>query len=265
MIRKCGILIGVLCATLAGGLTTRAACQPAPAAPGLSIQDCGKCHEDQGRELQEAGEGHLTEVTCLDCHHGHPPQDMEVISPCSDCHQGRPHFKPGGPCLACHRNPHRPRELTLARSALAACLDCHPGVGEEFASAPSIHARFTCLACHEKHGEAFPCLECHTPHAGGDPARQNCQECHPPHRPLAVEPDDTADAGACLGCHQEAGQSLQAAGGPHLAVGCLGCHSGPHPSVPDCRLCHHAPHPEPMLVRRPDCRICHDPVHGGLP
>lgn len=233
-----------------------------PTAP-LSEEDCLKCHEKEINNLQQEGGEHQTLLTCLDCHRGHPPRDLEVIRPCGDCHQGRPHFDRQGPCLICHRDPHRPRQLTLTREGVAACLDCHPGVGDEFSAAPSLHARFACTACHPRHPEAFPCGECHFPHASGA-AEQHCQQCHPPHRPRAVAFDQKADSLICVNCHAEVSAKLEQGGRQHRQLGCAVCHAGAHKTIPDCRQCHPDRHPIGILDRFPLCTECHGDPHSPL-
>lgn len=230
----------------------------------MTVSDCAKCHPQITAVLLEAGAAHRDSVDCLDCHRGHPPRDLEIIPSCSACHQGSPHFDRHTPCLACHRDPHRPLEIVPAREALDACFDCHPGVRESFASAPSLHARFACSSCHESHGQAFPCQECHQPHAwGAEP--QNCRGCHPPHAPMAIVIGGEADPAICLSCHLETGSLLELSATAHRQVGCTSCHAGGHGTIPACTACHLEPHPSRMLARFPQCRQCHGDAHSLKP
>ena len=255
-----------LLAVLAGAILHSAPVRAAggeglPSAPVLSVEDCAKCHEQELVDLQEEGGAHTTAVTCIDCHQGHPPRSLEVIPACSNCHQGNDHVEWQGPCLACHTNPHRPLRLTLATDALAACLGCHPDVGEDFTAEPSMHARFHCTACHRRHGIAYPCGECHLPHAGGREP-QACADCHSPHKPLAVAFSSGVDSAICASCHAEIDKRLQSGGGAHREVGCAGCHAGRHGEIPVCATCHTEPHPAAMLARFSGCGDCHQDVHA---
>ncbi|MFA5517527.1 MAG: hypothetical protein WDA20_14715 [Desulfuromonadales bacterium] len=226
----------------------------------LTATDCRKCHAQQVQAMRDDGAGHQAFLTCLRCHRGHPPRDLETIRPCGDCHQGSRHVERQGSCLICHRDPHRPLRLTLVREAAAACLDCHPHIGEQFTAAPSMHARFACTACHKRHGEAFPCGECHLPHFA-DGAAQPCQNCHPPHRPLAVAFAGAVDSRNCTSCHVEAANALTQGGGRHREVPCAECHAGAHGAIPECLMCHPQPHPSGILARFTSCGECHGEAH----
>lgn len=134
------------------------------------------------------------------------------------------------------------------------CLECHPGIGDEF-KVKHVHTAFA-------NGE---CSGCHNPHASK-------------HAGLLA-----ADGRVlCLNCHQDMG-AASALAYPHPPVAngdCLGCHE-PHASAhagqlklameATCITCH-APVAEwktRAVVHAPvaagDCRTCHQPHGSALP
>ena len=55
--------------------------------PKLSNDDCAKCHSKPPADVAAAGRKHKTEISCLDCHNGHPPATKKIIPLCSQCHE----------------------------------------------------------------------------------------------------------------------------------------------------------------------------------
>ena len=96
----CAMLVG---AWLAVGLPCSAAAAEAATKAVLTSADCIKCHAKPPADIEAKGGKHKTEVTCQDCHVGHPPAVKKIIPECSMCHQDKPHFKLKD-CLSCHKN-----------------------------------------------------------------------------------------------------------------------------------------------------------------
>ena len=70
----------------------------------LGNDDCVKCHTTIVQQVQEAGNKHKSEVSCMECHDGkHPPgtEKGTLIPACSSCHEGEPHFELAN-CVSCH-------------------------------------------------------------------------------------------------------------------------------------------------------------------
>ncbi|NDY41406.1 cytochrome C [Dissulfurirhabdus thermomarina] len=239
--------------------TTPAGPAGAGAGPVLSVQDCAKCHKEAPRDIESGGGAHKSEVTCLDCHDGHPPEKREIIPACSRCHADGAHFQVKG-CLGCHRNPHTPLEITLEGNATAACMTCHEEPGVQLRDFKSFHSTMTCNACHRRHGLVPRCLDCHEPHA---PAmvQADCTRCHRAHMPLQVAYAPDLPAALCAACHEEKAALLAAGGTRHKDLGCAKCHQAKHKMVPKCADCHGVPHPAGILAKFPRCEDCHKDAH----
>ena len=72
--------------------------EPTTQKPTLSNADCVKCHAAAPADIAANGGAHKTNVTCQDCHAGHPPTVKKIIPLCSQCHEGKTHYKLSG-CL----------------------------------------------------------------------------------------------------------------------------------------------------------------------
>lgn len=227
----------------------------------LQPDDCGKCHAFQLRMIAADGGKHATEIGCLDCHPQHPPKGENVISACVFCHEEKPHFQIGD-CLHCHTNAHKP--LASLRDTLKPakkeCLSCHPAVGQLMNSQPSRHAELFCNRCHSRHKEIPGCLDCHDPHLQNQSAA-DCTKCHPAHRPLFIQPVGYVPAAFCRVCHEKAARDLADTKTNHVAVRCVNCHKGLHPSVPKCQDCHGLPHPKSIHSQHRNCLDCHGDAH----
>src|ERR1039457_1618953 len=110
-----------------------AAVPPPPQAAAAATQapkrlndDCIKCHSKPPADIAAAGGKHKTEISCQDCHNGHPPATRKIIPLCSQCHEGKPHFPRAG-SLGRHSNPHPPHKKKFGTNIPAACLPCHTG------------------------------------------------------------------------------------------------------------------------------------------
>jgi len=225
----------------------------------LAVKDCIKCHKNVPGEIEEKGMAHKTEITCLDCHPGHPPAMLEIIPPCSNCHEDAPHFRLPA-CLTCHTNPHTPLEIDLSGGATDACLTCHEEPGEQFRQFPSFHASLACTSCHAQHGRIPACVDCHRTHSfaiGPD----DCRLCHQPHKPLAIEYGSDLASKNCAACHQPEFDRLTAGRTKHRQLNCVACHASPHRTIPACGNCHASPHQRELLAKFPDCGHCHGSAH----
>ena len=230
--------------------------------PALAVNDCGKCHSTVARDIETAGMAHKTSVNCLDCHDGHPPDQLEIIPACSLCHPRlqSAHYGIEG-CLSCHKNPHRPLEITLGKNLTTPCLTCHANQGQQLKDFPSYHSTLACTACHERqHGHVPSCSDCHKPH-GPEIAENACGKCHQAHKPLAVAFAGTLAAGNCAGCHGPVVAVLNNSQAKHKKLDCLTCHGAEHKSIPACGQCHQ-PHSPDMAADR--CRNCHQ-AHSPSP
>lgn len=131
----------------------------------LTVDVCIMCHKAPPRDIDAKGGKHKTEVTCLDCHEGHPPAVRDNIPQCGKCHEGKEHYELEG-CLGCHANPHTPLEITLAAGLTEPCLTCHKKQIETLINFPTKHSAMACTYCHkEKHKVIPKCHDCHgVPH-----------------------------------------------------------------------------------------------------
>ncbi len=226
----------------------------------LTVNDCIKCHQNPPRDIDAHGGKHKTEVTCLDCHEGHPPAVTDNIPKCSKCHEGEPHFQLDG-CLNCHTNPHTPLNITLADGLTAPCLTCHTEQIEQLKQFPSKHTELSCSFCHDKHGYKPECFKCHEPHKEGQ-TFADCVTCHRVHKPLMIEyPEDVASEN-CAACHEDQYTLLKASTAKHSALACAFCHQNKHKMIPKCQDCHGLPHPEGIHEKFPQCTSCHGSPHN---
>lgn len=227
--------------------------------PVLTVDDCVKCHDAAPQAIESAGGKHKTEVTCIDCHEGHPPRNTDIIPQCSKCHTGEKHFELEG-CMSCHTNPHTPLKITLADNLTEPCLTCHTDQIDQLKQNLSKHTEQSCTTCHTAHGELPSCTNCHTPHSE-DMVQADCLSCHKPHMPLQVTyPDDTPSK-LCASCHQTAYDLLMANTSKHHERSCADCHKSQHKMIPKCQDCHGVPHPEDMMKKFPTCGECHGIAH----
>ena len=172
----------------------------------LTNDDCIKCHTEAPMDIEAQGGAHKTEVTCIDCHNGHPPNVQDIIPACSNCHTGKAHFELEN-CLSCHSNPHAPLALKLAKNITDPCLTCHQTEGEQLKNNKSFHSTMACTACHQQHGQIPECISCHEPHAD-DMVQADCKQCHQAHKPLLVTYQDDTPSKSCAACHEEAYEQL---------------------------------------------------------
>ncbi len=252
MTLACFLGAGFLVATL---LTV----QPSFAAA-LSPDDCIKCHDQAPMDIDTDGRRHKTDITCVDCHEGHPPRDLDIIPPCSNCHADTPHFELEG-CMTCHNNPHTPLTISLTDNLTDPCLTCHTEQMAQLQQNQSAHTQVACSKCHrEKHGFIPECSHCHSPHTE-EMTNQDCLTCHMPHMPLAVTyPEDTPSK-SCAACHDEAYELLIASQYKHKELLCATCHKEKHMTIPKCSDCHGSPHPAAMMTKFPNCGDCHGLAH----
>ena len=235
-----------------------AGAQTKAAAPGLSSDDCVKCHSAPPADLASAGGKHKA-VGCTGCHNGHPPTVKKPIPLCSECHGGKPHFELKG-CLGCHRNPHTPLKITFANNVTDACLTCHTQQIEQLKKFPSKHTALNCSMCHDVHRKIPQCTQCHKPHAA-DMAATECKQCHKPHMPTQVTYADNIPSKDCGACHVNVLKMLTASKVKHKDFACAYCHKEKHKTVPVCQDCHGVPHPAGIMAKFPKCGECHKIAH----
>ncbi|MCF8057517.1 MAG: cytochrome c3 family protein [Desulfocapsa sp.] len=227
----------------------------------LSNRDCVKCHSQVTSVIAAKGESHKTEVTCQDCHDGHPPEIKEVIPKCSQCHSGASHYELKG-CLTCHSNPHTPLSISLADNLTAPCLTCHEEQKPQLVEFVSAHSDLDCTNCHqEKHGMVPSCLDCHDEGHSPEMVQADCSNCHQAHKPLAVGYNDDLASKQCASCHTVAFDLLMASTTKHHDVSCATCHKKEHKMVPKCQDCHGEPHPASITAKFPTCGSCHNIAH----
>ncbi len=227
----------------------------------LTSDDCIKCHTNAPQAIAAKGAKHKTEVTCTDCHQGHPPTIKDIIPQCSMCHEGKPHYELAN-CLSCHADPHAPLDINLAEGITDACLTCHTGQNEQLRKYPSKHTELSCTACHDStHGRIPDCLQCHDPHASGQ-VMADCLSCHKVHMPTEVAYGEDMDSRQCAACHDSAYNLLINSQVKHAEVACATCHQSVHKMVPQCQDCHGVPHPAGLMSKFPKCGDCHGIAHN---
>lgn len=229
----------------------------------LSSQDCSKCHLKPVEEIEANGMAHKTEVTCTDCHEGHPPANWDIIPRCSKCHSGTAHFELGV-CLTCHTNPHTPLEIELTKDITYPCVTCHDAQIAQLKEHQSFHSSLACTACHNRHGQIPDCSRCHRPHSDAM-TEKDCHLCHKAHMPLVVQYGPKTPSESCGACHMEAFELLAASPARHRRLLCVTCHANIHKTVPNCSDCHTAPHPQQILAKFPACGDCHGIAHDLSP
>jgi hypothetical protein len=232
----------------------------AQATPQLTTGDCIKCHPEQVKDVQTMGSAHSTEVTCMDCHQGHPPAVADNIPECSNCHDGEAHFKLDG-CLSCHTNPHTPLEISLNGEITKPCLTCHTEQISQLQEHQSAHSKFACTTCHEQHGPPPECLNCHQPHLDGQ-TMADCTSCHKAHMPLQVTYKEDIPSKFCAACHPQVYDQLIASSAKHSKLACAFCHQDKHGTVPQCTDCHGVPHPQGIMAKFTKCGQCHGIAHN---
>lgn len=231
-----------------------------PPSINITLDECIKCHYRIVRLIDKRGMAHRDKVSCVDCHHGHPPADSNVIPECSRCHNGHRHFALPN-CLTCH-NPHRPLDIELPNRITEPCLTCHEFQGEQLTNFPSIHTRLGCTACHKQHGKIPSCYRCHASHIEGVTDDEGpCKKCHLAHMPLVVTYGAETEIEVCAGCHNKVASILRESKTKHSGFLCSKCHPPPHKTIPACRDCHGTPHSEFILQKFGSCGECHDTAH----
>jgi hypothetical protein len=230
----------------------------AQAKPALTNDDCAKCHQAPPADLAAEGGKHR-EVGCTGCHIGHPPTVKKPIPQCSDCHMGKAHFELKG-CLGCHKNPHKPLNISFAGNVTDACVTCHTSQIKQLRDNKSKHTALACSSCHDVHGKKPQCTQCHKPHSPEMPVSE-CKKCHKAHMPKAVTYADDIPSKDCASCHTKAFDLLLSGKTKHKSFACAFCHQQKHKMVPSCQGCHGSPHPEGIMRKFPKCGDCHNIAH----
>ncbi|MFP3983348.1 MAG: cytochrome c3 family protein [Desulfurivibrionaceae bacterium] len=232
-----------------------------PKKSGVKAGDCLKCHRSQVMMIKRNGGRHRSDLSCPDCHAGHPPRGPVSTAACSDCHSAGPHYELDD-CLQCHTNPHMPLVSLKfpAKPAKKECISCHRQEGGEIRAATSGHGEKSCTYCHNGHGSIPDCVRCHDPHLRGQTMSQ-CLQCHPAHQPLRITPRPHTPIRFCRPCHAGVTGKLLKTGTRHGSMVCTYCHRGRHPDIPECKDCHGLPHGTRMHRLEQDCLTCHQDPH----
>jgi len=249
----------ILAFVLFACIGTAVAADPAQATATLNSSDCVKCHEQPPKDIAASGGKHKTEVTCQDCHAGHPPKVKKPIPLCSQCHEGKPHFKLQG-CLGCHTNPHAPKNIKFGNNVTDPCLTCHTGQIEKLRANKSKHTALNCSFCHNVHGRIPPCTQCHNSHSQ-EIVQKDCKACHQAHMPHVVTYKPETPSKFCAACHNKAFTLLASSPAKHSKLACVYCHQEKHKMVPKCTQCHVKPHPAAIMAKFPKCGECHSVAH----
>jgi len=227
----------------------------------LTSQDCIKCHPKVVHQVEEKGAKHKTEVSCVDCHEGHPPMvaKEEIIPKCDMCHSGEPHFELKN-CAGCHTNPHTPLDIKFEGKIKKACLTCHKEEQQQLKTYPSAHTKLACNDCHSVHREIPSCLRCHQSHTA-EMKNKDCLSCHPAHKPLVITYGTEVPNSYCGACHDDIVDVLDKNQTKHHDLTCVYCHRSKHGIRPACETCHGSPHPKEMVAKFPQCIMCHTDAH----
>ncbi|MCM0080116.1 cytochrome C [Geomonas sp. Red32] len=238
---------------------TAMAADPAQPVAKLTSADCVKCHEAPPRDIAANGGKHKTEVTCQDCHQGHPPKVKHPIPQCNMCHTDKPHFKLQG-CLGCHTNPHTPKIIKFGNNVTDPCLTCHTQQIQQLRANPSKHTALACSFCHNVHGFKPACTKCHNSHSA-DITAKDCSACHKAHQPKNVTYKSDIPPKYCAACHKRAYTLLSASPFKHSKLSCAYCHKDKHKTVPQCTQCHGKPHAAAIHAKFTKCGDCHNIAH----
>lgn len=197
----------------------------------------------------EAGSSHGS-ITCSTCHVD--PNDRRKVE-CINCHDH------DAPSMGA-----RHQGIPGYQWVSGACLTCHPRSQINFDRAS--HDPYFPIAAGTRH-EALDCSTCHT--TPDDRTKVECIRCHD-HAEAPMQavhgrlPGYAWSDAACLGCHPRGEVQFDradhevffpiAAGAPHEAVDCAGCHTVPGDrSHVECISCHEHAAAETNAI------------HGGLP
>lgn len=254
----------ILLTLVFGAAFAFAAPQDAKAAPAVKValgsDDCIKCHAKPPADITANGGKHK-KVSCQDCHVGHPPSvpAKSIIPKCSNCHTGKPHFELKD-CLACHTNPHTPRNIKIGANITDPCLTCHTKQIQQLRETKTKHSLLNCSTCHStKHPNVPECLKCHKPHSS-DMVAADCKKCHQAHAPKPATYDDVP-AKFCAGCHKKAYDVLTSSKAKHKDFACAFCHQAKHKMIPKCQDCHGEKHPAGIMAKFKKCGDCHNIAH----
>lgn len=232
-------------------------------AVGLKLEDCIKCHSNIVSLVEGKGFRHHSEVSCLDCHTTHPPEEDGAIPACAMCHAtaDKQHYALKS-CIECH-NPHSPLDIDFAKTDAVSpvCSSCHVPEGKQLADYPSLHSELDCTECHSNHGSWLSCLDCHAAH-NTEMSHDTCLRCHKPHMPSVVKYDADIPNLWCSGCHGGVVKQLAENRSKHHALRCVYCHRDQHRMRPSCETCHGQPHTSVIHKKFPDCRECHLGPHN---
>jgi predicted CXXCH cytochrome family protein len=258
---------------------------------------CEACHGDltaaaaAGGVIHAALKGERGRAGCLSCHDPHMSSASGLL------HRPGPEL-----CRECHEPIVRAAGAANGHSPAADdCLNCHLPHASDSRALLSEPAGELCRMCHDVDDEdlrgthlganldAIQCESCHTPH-GGEHEKLLARTLHPPvldgcdtcHEGAADQLMEGGESPLCLMCHDDIGETAQAAEVPHMAMEvarCADCHN-PHasaqasllsaPGAAVCGECHEDQVPAEGEVAHGvidaiGCQACHEPHGGGEP
>ncbi len=230
----------------------------------LKPSECGRCHISIYNTIRNTGGKHR--ILCTRCHevyHVYNPIKKnwaEIMPKCTKCH-GMFHGNAFPDCLACHIDPHSPKNIPMNAMLTGNCTTCHKGPAKELKDFPSAHTDVACTQCHHtKHAYIPNCSECHEPHVEGQTMKE-CLSCHPVHKPLVIKYAKDTPSKVCGSCHNEPYNLLQTNITKHSSLTCAECHPS-HGEIPPCERCHGKPHQEALHKLFPNCLKCHKDPHN---
>jgi hypothetical protein len=128
-------------------------------------KSCAECHEKPTTDMLAAGGKHAN-LSCGECHVGHPPEKEHSYTACMECH--KPHSNQMGEksCAQCHR-AHTAAKVAYSYNVPSQyCAACHQKSADVLAASRSKHSEIACVLCHqEMHKATVTCQYCHgAPH-----------------------------------------------------------------------------------------------------
>lgn len=222
----------------------------------FTLNACIGCHQETVDLIDAGGQGHKSQISCVDCHQDHPPGE-NVIPECASCHDSadNPHFASDA-CIDCH-NPHQPikDDLSGMRGHRPVCAGCHQQAEEQLSDYAGAHDR-DCVSCHRRHTGVPSCLGCHDGH-NDSAVNADCTVCHQAHTPLQIGLQQNPPVQLCADCHESVVETVKSSGASHRDnLLCTSCHQQ-HPDA-SCSSCH-SEHPQQGQALPDSCFGCHAP------
>ena len=231
---------------------------------------CAGCHGDLTKDAGETGtvhsplRGERGRAGCLSCHNPHMSANRSLlikrdVALCAECHgeiveaaeAETGHAAAADDCLTCHQPHTAALAKLLVEPKRDLCSMCHDTEDEDLIASHlgANLASLDCTSCHSPHGAGNKKLLAKTLHPV---VLDGCDICHEGAFDKLME---DGEAPLCLMCHDDIGETADAATVPHDAM-----------AMGTCTICHN-PHatPQRKLVKHPGggaCGECHDQVAG---